>query len=82
MSTQWRLKSQSSRLFTQPFIQAQIKEDIKALRHWPLWGESTSNQWIPLTKGQQRGKCLLGWRYHVETLHATRWTIRNDDQFI
>ena len=26
-------------LFTQPFIQAQIKENIKALRHWPLWGE-------------------------------------------
>ena len=35
----WRLKSPASRLFTQPFIQAQIKENIKALRHWPLCGE-------------------------------------------
>ena len=24
--------------FTQPFIQTQIKENIKAPRHWPLWG--------------------------------------------
>ena len=33
---QWRPKSRDSRLFTQPFIQAQIKEIIKALRHWLL----------------------------------------------
>ena len=26
-------------LITQPFIQAQIKENIKAPRHWPLRGE-------------------------------------------
>ena len=29
----WRLKSPASRLFTQSFIQAQIKENIKAPRH-------------------------------------------------
>ena len=28
-------KSPASRLFTQPFIRAQIKENIKAPRHWP-----------------------------------------------
>ena len=33
-------------------IQAQIKENIKALRHWPLWGEFTGDRWIPCTKGQ------------------------------
>ena len=27
------------------------KENIKALRHWSLWGEFTSDRWIPLTKG-------------------------------
>ena len=32
----WRLKSPASRLFTQPFIQAQVKENIKAPHHWPL----------------------------------------------
>ena len=36
---------------------AKIKENIKAPRHWPLWGESTGDRWIPHTKGQQRGKC-------------------------
>ena len=33
------------------FVQAQTKENIKAPRYWPLWGESTGNRWIPLTKG-------------------------------
>ena len=34
-----RLKSPVSRLFTQPFIQAQVKENIKAergIRRWPV----------------------------------------------
>ena len=34
------LKPPASRWFTQPFIQAQIKESIKAPHHWPLWGNS------------------------------------------
>ena len=34
------------------FIQAQIKENIKAPRQWPLWGEFTYDRWIPHTKGQ------------------------------
>ena len=45
-----RLKSPASRLFDQPLVQAQIKENIKAPRHWPLSGESTGDRWIPLTK--------------------------------
>ena len=35
-----------------PCVQAQIKKNIKAPRHWPLLGESTGDRWIPLTKGQ------------------------------
>ena len=46
------------RLFTQPFIQTQIKENIKAPRHWPLCGEFTGDRWIPRTNGQLRGKCF------------------------
>ena len=55
---QWRhnerdgIKSQASRVFTQWFVQGQIKENIKALRHWPLWGEFTGDRWIPRIKGQ------------------------------
>ena len=34
------------------FFQAQIKANLTDPRHWPLWGESTGDQWIPLTNGQ------------------------------
>ena len=37
----WHLKSPASRLFTQPFIQAQINEHYKTPGHWPLCGEFT-----------------------------------------
>ena len=36
----------------QPFVRVHIKENIKALRHWLLWGNSTGDQWIPCTKGK------------------------------
>ena len=36
-----------ARVFTQPFVQGQIKENIKALRHWPSWEEFTGDRWIP-----------------------------------
>ena len=32
----WRLKPPASQLFTQPFILAEIKENIKAPRYWPF----------------------------------------------
>ena len=46
----------SLRLFIEPFIQAQIKENIKAPRHWPLCGKFTGDRWIPRTNGQYHGK--------------------------
>ena len=48
----WYLKSPASWLFTQPFIHTQIKENIKAPRHWPLCGEFTGDRWIHRTNGQ------------------------------
>ena len=67
----WRcLKSPASRLFTQSFIQAQIKENIKAPRHWPLCMEFTGDRGIPRTKGQLRGKC-----FHLMT---SSWAVRYD----
>ena len=39
-------------MFAQLFVQAQIKENFEAPRHWPLWGEFTGHRWIPLTRGQ------------------------------
>ena len=42
----------ASRSFTQPFIQTQIKENIKAPCYWPLCGEFTGHRWFPRTNGQ------------------------------
>ena len=40
------------------FIQAQIKENIKAPHHWPLCGDFRGERWIPRTNSQWRGKCF------------------------
>ena len=49
-------------------FKAQIKESIKAPRHWPLCGEFTGEQWIPRTNGQLRGKC-----FHLMTSSWAYW---------
>ena len=51
-------------IVTQPFIQAHIKENIKALRHWPLWGELTGHRWIPCTKASNEENVSIWWRHH------------------
>ena len=45
-------QSPALRVFTQPFIQLQIKENVKAPLHWPLCGEFIGDRWIPRTNGQ------------------------------
>ena len=40
------------RLFSQPFIQTQVKGNIKAPRYWPLCGGFPGDRWIPRTYGQ------------------------------
>ena len=55
-------------------VQAQIKENIKVRRHWPLRGESTGERWILITKGQQRGKCFhLTSSWSDRLLHVDRY---------
>ena len=64
-----RLKSPASRLFTQPFIQAQIKANIKAPRHWPLWGEFTGE--LPSQMSSNAENVSIWWRHHgYKTLPA------------
>ena len=60
----WRLKSPASRLFTQAFIQAQIKENIKALRHWPLCGEFTGAGEFPAQRASSVENVSIWWRHH------------------
>ena len=59
VSLQWRHNEPDgvsnhgvSVVFSQLFLYVQIKENTKAPRHWPLWGEFTGDQWIPRIKGQ------------------------------
>ena len=88
-SLQWRLNEHdgfsnhpASRLFAQPFVQAQIKGSIKAPRSWPFWGETTVDQWIPLTKAQWRkiwfhlmtsSYSIITWCFHTLWPCATIW---------
>ena len=58
--------------FAQPFVQAQIRESIKSLRHWPLWWEPTGDWWIPLTKGRNAENVSMWWRHHI---HVSKLTI-------
>ena len=58
----WRLKSPASRVFTQPFIQAQMKENIKAPCHWPLCGEFTGE--FPAQKASNAENVSIWWRHH------------------
>ena len=63
MTLQWRhngrdgVSNHLPNLFTQSFIQTQIKENIKAPRHWPMCGDFTGDRWSPRTNGQLRRKC-------------------------
>ena len=63
ISLQWRHNGRDSGSNHQPhdcllkrFIQTQIKENIKAPRHWPLWGEIASNA----------ENVSIWWRHHVD----------------
>ena len=65
MTSQWprrRLKSPASRLFTQSFIQ--IKENIKAPRHWPLCGEFTGTGEFPAQMASNAENVSISWRHH------------------
>ena len=54
-----------SQLFAQPFVQAQLKENFKAPSHWPLWGESTGDRWIPSQRASSAENVSIWWRHHV-----------------
>ena len=45
-------------------FKAQIKENIKAPRRWPLCGEFTGHQWISRTKASKAENVSFWWRHH------------------
>ena len=60
----WRLKSPASRLFTQSFIRAQIEENIKAPRHWPLRGEFTGTGEFLAQRASNAENVSIWWLHH------------------
>ena len=70
MTLQWRHNDHgasqitSLALFTQPFIQTHIKENIKAPRHWPLCGEFTGTGEFPAQKASYAENVSIWWRHH------------------
>ena len=53
------------RLFTQPFILAQIKENIKAPRHWLWEGNSVVTGEFPAQMASNAENVSIWWRCHV-----------------
>ena len=54
----------TSRLFAQAFIHALIKENIKAPRHWPLWGEFTGTGEFPIQRASNAENVFIWWCHH------------------
>ena len=89
MTSQWAslcLKSPVSRMFAQPFVQALIKENLKAPRQWPLWGNPPvtcgSPHTGPVTRkcfhlmlSSWKGSPVFPWKFHKawkKFLHVSR----------
>ena len=73
LSLQWRhngcLKSPAFRLFTQAFVQAQIKENIKAPRHRPLCEEFSGE--FPAQRASKAENVFIWWRHHAMCLQMS-----------
>ena len=47
-------------------IKTQIKENIKAPRHWPLCGEFTGDRWVPAQMASNAEDVYIWWRHHEQ----------------
>ena len=71
-SLQWRQNGRDSVsnhqpndcLFSQQFIQTQIKENTKAPRHWPLCGKFTGTGEFPAQRVSNADDVSIWWRHH------------------
>ena len=72
---QWRLKSPASWFFTQPFVQAQIKANIKSPRHWPLWGKPPVIGEFPAHRASNAEDVSIWWRHQVPASCMIIWFI-------
>ena len=68
---QWRHNGRDSVSNHQPLdcllnclFKAQIKENIKVPRHWPLWGELTCDRGFPAQRVSNAENVSIWWRHH------------------
>ena len=67
----WRLKSPGSRLFTQPFIRAQIKGNIKArVTGLCAWNSPGTGE-FPAQMASNAENVSIWWRHHGKTYQKT-----------
>ena len=64
----WCFKSPASPMFTQLFIRAQIKENIKAPCHWSLCGEFIGTGEFPAQMASNAENVSISWRHHMRTI--------------
>ena len=72
---QWHLTSPASRLFAQPFVHAQIRENIKDPRHRPLGGKSTGDRWFPFTKASNAENVSIWGLNHEKYANGSRFVV-------
>ena len=58
-------QSPACRWFAQEFVLAQIKENIKASRHWLLEGNSLVTGEFPQQRASNAKNVSIRWRHHV-----------------
>ena len=61
----------------EPFVQAQIKENIKAPRHWPLWGNPPVIGGFPSQRASNAENVSIWWWHHdflVCSVEIKAWT--------
>ena len=58
------MNSMASQITSLTFIRAQIKENIKAPRHWPLCGKFTGTGEFPVRRASNAENVSIWWRHH------------------
>ena len=58
---------------SQLFVQAQMKENIKARRHWPLWGNPLVTGGFPSQRASKVENVFIWWCHH----DINHWNISN-----
>ena len=68
----WRLESPALRWFVQQFVQAQIKDNIKVPRHWPLRGNSPATGEFSSQMASDVENVSIWWRHHAKHQYARK----------